>query len=287
MATPLAYAALGELVTERAGVINIGLEGTIIAGAYGALVCAGAGGAAAGVGGAVIAGVLVAALLALFVVALRADQIITGTALSLLGLGLTGALYQVMYGSAGAALHTPTLAPIAVPWLSNIPLLGRALFAQPVLTYGLYVAVPALAWWIYRTPAGLALRAVGEHSEAASAAGISPRRVRSYAILFGGAMGGLSGATLVLAQVGTFTEGMSAGRGFIAIAVVALGRWTPWGVALAALLFGAASALQFLAQSTGWPVPYQVWLATPYVLTLLALVLGRRRSAAPAGLGAR
>jgi ABC-type uncharacterized transport system permease subunit len=268
-------------------VINIGLEGTIIAGAYGALVCAGVGGAATGVVGSAAAGMLVASLFALFVIVLRANQIIAGTALSLLGLGLTGALYQVMYGSSGAALQTPTLAPWVIPRLSAVPVLGRALFAQPVLTYGLYVIVPALAWWIYRTPAGLALRAVGEHPAAAAAAGISPSRVRWYAILFGGMMGGLSGATLVLAQVGTFTEGMSAGRGFIAIAVVALGRWTPTGVALAALLFGGASALQFVAQSTGWPVPYQVWLATPYVLTLVALASARRRSVAPAGLGAQ
>ena len=286
LATPLAYAALGELVVERAGMINIGLEGTIITGAYGALVFAGAGSAFAGVGGAIIAGMLVAALFALFVVTFKADQIITGTAITLLGLGLTGALYQMNYGAAGAALNAPTLAPIAVPFLSSLPVVGRALFAQPVLTYALYVIAPALAWWMYRTPAGLALRAVGEQPAAAAAAGVPLTRVRWLASLFGGAMGGLCGATLVLAQVGTFTESMSAGRGFIAIAVVALGRWTPLGVVLAALLFGAASALQFLSQSTGWEVPYQVWLAAPYVLTLAALAGARRRAASPAALAA-
>jgi simple sugar transport system permease protein len=287
MATPLAYAALGELVVERAGVINIGLEGSIIAGAYAAMVCAGAGGAAAGVAGSIVGGVLVASVFALFVVALRADQIITGTAISLLGLGLTGALYQTMYDTSGAALRTATLASWTVPKLADIPFVGRAFFMQPILTYALYAVVPALAWWMYRTPAGLALRAVGEHPEAAAAAGVSPSRVRWFAIIFGGMMGGLSGATLVLAQVGTFTEGMSAGRGFIAIAIVALGRWTPTGVVLAALLFGGASALQFLAQSMGWSVPYQFWLVTPYLLTLIALAGARRRSVAPAGLGAR
>ena len=286
-ATPLAYAALGELVVERAGVINIGLEGAIIGGAFGALVFAGAGGVSLGFAGAALAGILVAALFALFVVTLRTDQIITGTAMSLLGLGLTGTLYRTMYGSAGASLHTPTIAPAPVPGLSAIPVIGPALFDQPVVTYALYALVPALAWWFYRSVAGLALRAVGEHPEAARAAGISPDRVQWAALLFGGAMGGIGGGTLVLAQVGTFAEGMSAGRGFIAIAIVVLGRWTPFGVAGAALLFGAASALQTLAQTTGWAMPYQLPLAFPYVLTLVLLASARARTAAPAALGQR
>jgi ABC-type uncharacterized transport system permease subunit len=286
-ATPLAYAALGELVVERAGVINIGLEGAIIGGAFGALVLAGTGSVALGFAGAALAGILVAALFAVFVVTLRTDQIITGTALSMLGLGITGTLYRTMYGSAGASLHTPTIAAIAVPGLSAIPGIGPALFDQPVVTYALYVIVPALAWWFYRSSAGLALRAVGESPEAARGAGISPARVQWAAILFGGAMGGIAGGTLVLAQVGTFAEGMSAGRGFIAIAIVVLGRWTPWGVAGAALVFGAASALQTLAQAAGWAMPYQLPLAFPYVLTLVLLATARGRIAAPAALGKR
>jgi simple sugar transport system permease protein len=286
-ATPLAYAALGELVVERAGVINIGLEGAIIGGAFGALVFAGTGSVALGFAGAALAGVLVAALFAVFVVTLRTDQIITGTALSMLGLGITGTLYRTMYGSAGASLHTPTMAAIAIPGLSAIPGVGSALFTQPAVTYALYVIVPALAWWFYRSSAGLALRAVGENPEAARGAGISPARVQWAAILFGGAMGGVAGGTLVLAQVGTFAEGMSAGRGFIAIAIVVLGRWTPWGVAGAALVFGAASALQTLAQAAGWAMPYQLPLAFPYVLTLVLLATARGRAAAPAALGKR
>jgi general nucleoside transport system permease protein len=286
-ATPLAYAALGELVAERAGVINIGLEGAIISGAFGALVCAGVGGVSFGFAGATLAGVFVAVVFALFVVTWRTDQIITGTAIVMLGLGLTGTLYRTMYGTAGASLHTPTIGPVAVPVLSAIPVIGPAFFNQPVVTYALYVIVPALAWWFYRSASGLALRAVGEHPEAAMGAGISPDRVRWAALLFGGAMSGLSGGVLVLAQVGTFAEGMSAGRGFIAIAIVVLGRWTPFGVAGAALVFGAASALQTLAQTTGWAMPYQVPLAFPYVLTLLLLASVRARGAAPAALGQR
>jgi simple sugar transport system permease protein len=284
-ATPLAYAALGELVAERAGVINIGLEGAIISGAFGALVCAGSGSVVLGFAGAAGGGVIIAAVFALFVITLRTDQIIAGTAISMLGLGLTGTLYRTMYGSAGASLHTPTIAPLPIPALSSIPAIGPAFFDQPVVTYVLYVLVPMLAWGFHRTGAGLALRAVGENPDAAEGAGISPRRVRWAALLFAGAMGGISGGTLVLAQVGTFAEGMSAGRGFIAIAIVVLGRWTPFGVAGAAFVFGAASALQTLAQTTGWMMPYQLPLAFPYLLTLVLLASVRARASAPAALG--
>ena len=283
-ATPLAYAALGELVVERSGVLNIGLEGIIIAGAFGGLVGAGAGGSAAGFAMAVCAGMLIAAIFAFFVVTLKSDQIISGTAISMFGLGVTGVLYRILYGSAGAALHTPTIGPFVIPFLSDLPWVGGALFAQPIVTYALYPLVVAVWWYLYRSAAGLALRAVGERPEAALAAGISPSRVQWTAILFGGAMGGLCGGTLVIAQAGTFTEGISAGRGVIAIAIVVLGRWTPMGVAGAALLFGAASAFQYLAQAKGWPLPYQFSLALPYVLTLVALAGLRGRVAAPAAL---
>jgi len=291
-ATPLAFAALGEVVVERSGVINIGVEGAIIAGAFASLVGAGALGPLGGFAAGALAGVAMAAVFGAFTVGRGGDQIIAGTAVTLLGLGLTGALYRMLYGDVGAALSIPTTPPRAVPGLAALPLVGRALFAQPPATYALYALVPAVWWWMYRTHAGLALRAVGERPEAALAAGIRPRRVRFGAVLFGGALGGVAGATLVLAQAGTFAEGMSAGRGFIAVAIVVLGRWHPLGVALAALLFGAASALQYLFQAMGWALPYQLFLALPYVLTLAVLAAAGARGrgtfaggAAPAALG--
>lgn len=286
-ATPLALAALGETVVERSGMINIGLEGTIIAGALGAVVAATAAGAAGAFLGAVGAGVLAAVVLGMFVVNLRTDQIVAGTALTLLALGTTGLLYRALFGTTGVALTIPTAGIVAIPGLSSIPLLGRALFAQPVTTYAVYVIAPLLAWWLSRTHAGLALRAVGENPAAAAAAGISLHKMRWLALLFGGALGGLSGGTLAIAQVGTFAEGMSAGRGFIAIAIVALGRWSPIGVVVAAVLFGAASALQFVFQSLGWAVPYQLFLALPYALTLFALAGLAGRHVPPAALGHR
>ncbi len=284
-ATPLMLAALGECITERSGVINIGLEGAIICGAFAATVAAGSVGVLGGFAAGAAAGVAVALLFALFTVYLRADQIITGTAVTLLSLGLTGLLYKTLYGATGVGLTLPTAGERAVPGLSTIPVIGRALFAQPLITYALYLMVPALAWWFARTHSGLALRAVGESPDAALAAGVRPRRVQAWAVLAGGAFAGVAGATLVLVQSGTFVEGMSAGKGFIAIAIVVLGRWTPFGVAGAALLFGGASALQYLFQSLGFrEVPYQLFLALPYLLTLVVLARASARARAPAAL---
>lgn len=282
-ATPLALAALGETITERSGVINVGLEGAIIAGCFGAL-AATSGGIGAGLLGGVAGGLAIGVIFAVFVVGLRSDQIIAGTALTLGAYGATGTLYRVVFGESGVALSVPTMRPVAIPVLSDIPLVGPALFAQPLMLYFVLCLVPLLWWWLYRTHAGLALRAIGEQPSAALAAGIHVARWRTTAILVGSAFGGLAGATLVLAQAGTFSEQMSAGRGFIAIAVVALGRWTPHGAVAAALLFGAASALQYRFQAQGSTLPYQIFLAVPYALTLLVLAGGVGRARAPAGL---
>lgn len=284
-ATPLAFAALGETVVEQSGVINIGLEGAIICGAFGGLVASTHQGTWLAIVAAGISGMMVSMLFALFVTRLRSDQIITGTAISLLSLGLTGTLYRQLYGPAGSALTTATMPVLPMPFLSSIPLIGPALFSQPPITYVLYALVPGLWWWMYRTHAGLGLRAIGENPEAAITAGIRASRVQFAAILFGGFMGGVAGGVLVIAQAGTFAEGMSAGRGFIAIAIVVLGRWHPVGVALAAFVFGATSALQYFFQTMGWNLPYQIFLALPYVLTLLALAGVAGRVHAPASLG--
>lgn len=284
-ATPLAFAALGETVAERSGVINIGLEGAIIAGAFGGFVAAGTGSVWLGFLGAGLAGALVAAVFAFFAIRMRADQIITGTAISLLAIGLTATLYRQLYGTTGAALSTPTMGVLEIPVLSEIPFIGRAIFAQPPVTYLLYLLVPAVWWWMYRTQAGLGLRAIGEDPRAAIAAGIHAATSQFLAVLFGGFLGGIAGGVLVIAQAGSFAEGMSAGRGFIAIAIVVLGRWHPLGAAAAAIVFGAASALQYLFQAMGWELPYQAFLALPYVLTLLGLAGVAGKSTAPASLG--
>jgi ABC-type uncharacterized transport system permease subunit len=284
VATPLLLAAIGETVAERAGVINLGIEGMMLVGALAAALGASAVGPWTGVAAGAGAGLLLAALFAAVVVGARGDQIITGTAVTLGAVGLTGMIYRRAYGTGGAGLDLPTLAPISIPGLGHLPVLGPGLFAQPAPTYLAYVALPIVWWALFRTRAGLTLRATGESEAMARAAGVRTARVRVLATLIGGGFAGLAGATLVLAQVGTFAEKMTAGRGFIAIAIVVLGRWHPAGVGLAALLFGAATALQFLFQTLGWDVPYQLFLMLPYGLTLLALagLVGRVRP--PAGL---
>jgi general nucleoside transport system permease protein len=285
VATPLLLAAAGETVVQRSGVLNLGLEGMMLAGALAATLGATASGPWTGVVLAVLAGMLLAAVFALVIIGARADQVITGTAITLAAIGLTGTIYRRVYGAAGAGLDLPTLAPIPIPGLSTLPLVGPALFSQPAPTYLGVLAVPLLWWLLFRTRAGLVLRATGEAAMLAQASGVRPRLVRTLATLVGGGFAGLAGATLVLAQVGTFAEKMTAGRGYVAIALVVLGRWHPVGVALAALALGAAMAVQFVFQALGLDVPYQLFLMLPYLLALLALagVVGRVR--APADLG--
>jgi general nucleoside transport system permease protein len=286
-ATPLAIAALGESVSERAGVLNLGLEGCIIAGAFASVIGAVAAGPIGGFTAAILAGATIASIFALFTVVLRADQIVTGTAVNLLAFGLTGTLYSLMYGVTGTSLSLPTITSWAIPILDEIPGIGSALFSQTAVTYLLYVLAPVVWWILNRTYLGLNLRAVGERPAAGIAAGIGVRRLQGSAVLFGGALGGLAGGALVIGHAGTFTTGMSAGRGFIAIAIVVLGRWSPLGVMGAALLFGAATAGQFALQAGGFALPYQLFLALPYVLTLLTLAGFAGRVRAPSALGQR
>jgi simple sugar transport system permease protein len=251
VATPLLLAALGETVAERAGVITLGIEGAMLCGALASAIGASWGGASAGVGAAVLA----------------------------------GAVYRAVFGAAGAALSIPTLAALDIPLLHRIPFIGTALFGQPATTYLAFLAVPSVWWLLYRTREGLAMRAAGESLAGARASGVGITNVRSRATIIGGAFAGIAGASLVLAQVGTFAERMTAGRGFVAIAIVVLGRWSPVGVLAASLLFGAATALQFLLQALGLDVPYQLFLMLPYVLVLLALAGAVGRARAPAELG--
>ncbi len=284
LAVPLALAALGETVSERAGVINIGLEGSVIWGALGGALGALAAGPYAGLAAGALAGGLAALLFAVFAVWLNTDQIITGTAVTIGSLGFTGAVFQSRFGTTGLALELPTVTAWEVPLLSRIPVLGPAFFDQAVTAYLAYALVPVLGWFLFRTRWGLALRAVGESPDSAHAAGVPVVRTRMLAVVFAGMMAGLAGAHLSLVHTGTFAENMSAGKGFIAIAVVVLGRWSPKGVVAAALFFGGAEALQFALQAWDADLPYPLFLALPYVLSLAALAGWFGRARAPEGL---
>ena len=278
--TPLLLAAMGETLAERSGVINIGMEGCIVAGAFAAFVASA--NPALGYAAAVVAGIAAGAVLVLLSVIQRRDQIIVGTAITLLALGVTGTLFRAQAETSGLIASSHDV--IVVPGLSLIPVVGHALFAQPAITYVAFASSPLVWFFLERTHLGLALRAVGDSPEAARAAGVRVRHVQAGAVLVGSALGGLAGGALVLAQAGSFAEGMSAGRGFLAIAIVALGRWRPLAVAGACVLFGAAMALQFVVQALGWRVRYEIVLMIPYLLTLLALGSFGRGSA-PAMLG--
>jgi simple sugar transport system permease protein len=281
---PLALAAYGELLSERAGFVNVGLEGAMIAGALAAAIGATVAGTVPGYVAGAAAGAVAGLVLAAFTIGLRTNQVLTGAAVTASSLGLTALLAHAWFGPSGAALNIPMSPPMVIPFLARVPVLGPALFSQPLITYVVFAMIPGAWWLLFRTKVGLLVRATGEHPAAVQSSGASPAALQALVVIGGSALGGLGGATLVLAQAGTFAEGMTAGRGFIALAVVALGRWRPAGVAGAALLFGATSSLQHLLQASGAAVPYQVFLALPYLLTLAVLaVTGRAHQ--PAWLG--
>lgn len=285
MAVPLLLAALGELIAERAGVLNIGLEGMLLSGAFAALVVALLSGSTAlGLACALLVGAALGLLLGVFVAHWDANQVVAGTALNLLAAGLTGVAYRAVFGVTGAALTIPGAPPLPVPGLAELPVVGP-FFDQSLLGYAAFAAVPAVGWGLTRTLAGLRLRMVGENPWAAETQGVAVRRVRIVALLLCGMLAAAGGAYLSLAYANTFVEGMSAGRGFIALAIVIVGRRHPFGVLLAALCFGFATALQFHFQALGLAVPFQFFLILPYVLTLLVLAGRVGRATAPAALG--
>src|SRR6202140_451252 len=286
MATPILLAALGELIVERSGVLNIGIEGAMLAGAFCGLAAAWfSGSIALGLMAACAGAVALNALLALLIVNLAVNQVVAGTAIDILALGVTGVFYRQLFGVTGSAVTIAPMRPIALGPLARIPLLGPALFDQSALVYLGFALVPIVAIAISRTRYGLRLRAAGERPEAADALGLGVYRIRWEALIVAGALSGLAGAYLTLAYANTFVENISAGRGFVALSVVILGRGNPWGLAAASVLFGAAMALQFGLQALGTVVPYQLFLALPYALTLVVLAGVGGQAASPSALG--
>ena len=288
MATPILLAALGELIVEESGVLNIGIEGAMLAGAFFGLAAAYfSGSLLLGLVAAVAAAVTMNALLAALVVNLAVNQVVAGTALDILAAGLTGVFYRRLFGITGKAFTVIPLQPISVEPLAQIPIIGPALFGQNALVYGTFALVPLTGFVVRHTRYGLRLRAAGERPEAADALGLNVYRLRWEALLIAGVLTGLAGAYLTLAYTNTFVEGISAGRGFVALAVVIVGRWNAYGIAAASILFGAAMGVQFALQAAGAALPYQLFLALPYALTLIVLALVGGQAQAPSALGER
>jgi ABC-type uncharacterized transport system permease subunit len=290
ISVPLLLAVLGEIVVERAGVLNIGIEGMVLAGAFGGFAGAFLSGSPEfGLLLGASSGLTLGALLAWLVVRARVDAIVAGVALNILALGITGVFFRRIANAAGERLIAPTFTAVQVPWLSKLPLVGPAFFDQNLYAYMGYALVPATAFFLFRTLPGLRLRACGENPDAAAAAGVPVQRVRIVAVLFGALMAGIAGSYLSIAYSNTFVENMSAGRGFVALAIVVFARWKPGLGVVGALLFGAAMAFQVRFQGArilGVEAPYQFYQMLPYVLTLLVLGLSSRgATGVPAALG--
>ncbi len=284
-ATPLVIAAIGELVTERAGVLNLGVEGMMIMGAAsGFAIAILTGSSALGILGGISAGMAMAAVFGVLTIFLAANQVATGLALTILGLGLSG-----LIGSGFVGLKREGIAHLHIAGLSDLPLVGKLVFGQDPFVYAGWALVAGVAWFLAKSRAGLTLRAVGENHTSAHALGVPVRRIRFLAIVFGGACSGLAGAYLSLAYTPFWAPGMTAGRGWIALALVVFASWRPFRAYGGALLFGGATVLQLHAQAASLGIPGQALTALPYVATILALVLlslnKRRGAVAPAALG--
>ena len=280
LTTPILFAAIGGLLCERAGVINIGLEGMMLGGALAAYVVAlRTGSPWLGILAAMIVGVLTGLLFAVVVITFRADQIVSAVGLNLLMLGLTGVAFRAAVGLSSGSSPAPTIPIWKIPGLGDLPGIGPVLFDHLPLVYLVFILVGVIAFVFYRTTWGLSLRAVGEHPKAAETVGISVIRVRYLTVMWSGLMAAVGGSLLSIGYLNTFTEGMTAGRGFIAFSAIIFGRYGPVGTALASLLFGFTYALQLRIQAFGVAVPYQFLLMLPYVVTLLALFAAGRFNA--------
>jgi general nucleoside transport system permease protein len=285
MATPLGYAAVGGVFSERSGVFNIALEGMMLAGAFAAVMGSHwAGDPWAGLALAAAAGAALGAVHAAAAVSFGANQIVVGLAINLMALGATTYLNRVLI-RAQEILRVPAFEPVALPGLSQLPVLGPALFRQPLPVYLLAGLIGVAAYVLFKTPAGLAVRAVGEYPRAVDTAGLPVAGIRYACVIVSGAMAGLGGAFLSVAHVNMFTENMSAGRGFIALAAIIFGKWHPVGAMAACLLFGAADAFQLRVQAYALGIPYQIPVMMPYLLALLVMSGLVGRSPAPAAAG--
>ena len=293
LAVPVLLAVLGEIITERSGVMNLGLEGVMLVGGLAGFAIAanleqavGRGAIAAwgGLAAGFVAGGLMGLIMAVLTVSLKTDQVVTGVTLVLFGQGLTAYLFRARIGLSGVRVQG--METWAIPGLSNLPVIGEILFNQTAIVY-LTAALGYGCWFfLFRTNAGLTLRAVGENPSAADASGLNVDRIRYLAVIVGSGLAGLGGAVLTVVQLRLFTEGMMAGRGWIAIALVFFSRWQPVWAFVGAGLFGVADALQYRIQALGSKdLPYEFLLMLPYVLTLMALLRGSSRSDAPAALG--
>lgn len=288
LSVPLVFGALGGVISERVGVVNVAIEGQLLGGAFvSAVIASVVGNPYVGLIGAVIAGMLVSFVLAAFSIKYWVDQVIVGVVLNVLVTGLTSFLYSTVLTEDAPLLNSPPrFDVIEIPLLSQIPIIGPTLFRQTIIVYLVYIAVAAVYIGLFHTKWGLRLRAVGEHPQAADTVGIKVNTTRFWNVALAGAIAGLGGAYFTLGSVGSFQKEMTAGMGYIALAAVIFGRWDPIRATLAALLFGFATNLQYVLGVIGSPVPSEFMLMLPYVVTIVAVagLVGRVRGPAASGI---
>lgn len=282
LATPYLYASIGETFGQLSGVLNLGVDGMMLMGAYaGFYVTFHTGNPWLGLLVAILVGALMGLAMAFISVTLKAEQGISGIGVYLFGLGMSDLLFQKTLGTVETVSG---FAPLRIPLLSDIPVLGTIFFNHNILVYGAFLLVP-VAWFILnKTTWGLKIKAVGQNPAAADALGVSVARVRYATVTLGGALAGLAGASLSIALLNVFQQNLTSGMGFIAVALVYFGGWTPTGVLLGSLLFSSVNALQLWVQILGIPIPSDFAVMMPYVLTILALIFAVRKVNQPASL---
>lgn len=286
LGTPIALAAIGETVVEISGTINIGIDGIMTIGAFAPILVESVGaGWGLGLLSSALIGMTLGLAIALGVLRGGANQIIIGIAASLIGSGIAVYSYQLWDGSGLQSQALPLVPTVVLPLVRDIPVVGRALSGQSALTYATIVLIVFLLFVLKRTKVGLLLKAVGDQPEIAAARGINVVMIRTLALMFGGAMAGLGGAAITAGYLGTYTDGVTAGRGYVALAIVIIGRWSPIGGAAGALLFAFFDSLALSAQNGVGIVPVEAYMALPYIVTLLVLVFTARGSVAPRALG--
>jgi simple sugar transport system permease protein len=284
--TPLVYPALGELVAEKSGVLNLGVEGMMLAGAVTSFIVAATTHSAwLGVAAGMAAGAALSLIFGVLTLSLMANQVASGLALSLFGIGLSA-----FVGLDYVSVVIEPITPVDLPVLTNLPVVGKLLFGHNPLVYLSIVLLMAIQWFLYRTRAGLIVRAVGESPQSAHAIGFPVARIRYCAVMFGGACAGMGGAYMAVAYTPLWVEGMTAGRGWIALALVVFAAWKPWRILAGAYLFGGVTLAQFQAQGIGVDIPSQYLSMLPYLATIVVLAIISRDAAAirlnaPASLG--
>lgn len=286
MSTPLLYGAIAEVFAERSGVMVTAIEGIFLLGAWAGFTGTYLSGSlAVGLLCAIIAGILTAILYGWITVYLKQHQVVTGTAVNILALGLCAFFQRVVFGIPTTPLTVKPLASIPIPLLSNIPVIGPILFRQNILTYLLFAIVLVFYFVLYHTSLGLTVRAAGENPEAVDVAGINVNIIRFSTVLLAGAMGGVAGAFYSIGYLGLFATNIINGRGWIAFAICFLGNWNPIGALIGTLVFGIAEALAIYMQSSGTGLlPNELFIALPYILTII-LTISRRQFNVPAKLG--